>query len=275
VQTPPGVSEESLVARIERISVRGALKLAGWTLSGTLGCLGIALLYNWLSFRHMGEEALRQSLISATVLPIILAGPLFCYLTLKMRELAIANHRLHRLASTDALTACLNRGAFSAIVGEWLDTEPADTERTCALLVVDADHFKNINDNHGHDQGDEALKIIAAAIRSAVRDGDLVGRLGGEEFGVFLPGASEVSARAVAERIRISVSKSEFKPRDRRCTISVSVGCATLERPSDFSELFRVADERLYMAKRAGRNRVVAAHISENAAETARVLALH
>ena len=103
------------MARIGRISVRGALKLAGWTLSGTLGCLAISLFYNWLSFRHMGGEALRQSLISATVLPIILAGPLFCYLTLKMRELAIANHRLHRLASTDALTACLNRGAFSAI----------------------------------------------------------------------------------------------------------------------------------------------------------------
>lgn len=259
----------------EKISVRGALKLAGWTLSGTLGCLAISLFYNWLSFRHLGEEALRQSLISATVLPIILAGPLFSYLTLKMRELAIANHRLHRVASTDALTACLNRGAFSAVVGQWLDAKPAETARTCALLVVDADHFKDINDRHGHDQGDEALKIIAAAIRSAVRDDDLVGRLGGEEFGVFLPGASELSARAVAERIRISVSRSDFRPRERRCSISVSVGCATLDRPTGFSELFRIADERLYMAKRAGRNRVVAAHIAEPAPEPAAAGALH
>lgn len=263
------------MARIGSISLRGALKLAGWTVFGTLGCMLISLTFNWYTSRHLGLAAQRQSLISATVLPIVLAGPLFFYLTLKLRELAIANHRLHRLASTDALTACLNRGAFSAIVGDWLEAGSADTARTCALLVVDADHFKAINDDHGHDQGDEALKIIAAAIRSAVRDGDLVGRLGGEEFGVFLPGASEVSARAVAERIRISVSQSEFRPRDCRCSISVSVGCAIPDRPIGFSELFRIADERLYMAKRAGRNRVVAAHISENGTEIPKVRALH
>jgi diguanylate cyclase len=263
------------MARIGKISVRGALKLAGWTVFGTLGCIVIALIFNWYTTRHLGEAALRQSMVSAIVVPIILAGPLFFYLTLNLRKLAIANHKLRELASTDTLTACLNRGAFSTIVDGWLDAEKADPALAGALLVIDADNFKDINDRHGHDQGDEALRIIANAIRSAVRGGDLVGRMGGEEFGVFLPGASEISARAVAERIRTAVCRSDFRPRGRACPLSVSVGCASFDRPVGFSELFRTADERLYMAKRAGRNRVIAAHISGKATDVARARALH
>jgi diguanylate cyclase (GGDEF)-like protein len=247
------------------MSLRGMVKLASWTFFGTLGCLGISLLYNWMMFRDLGDEALRQGLISATVLPVILAGPLFFYLTKKLRELAIANHKLALLAATDSLTACLNRGAFSARVDGWLAaSDEAGTSASGALLVIDADHFKKINDTHGHDMGDEALKIIANAIQSSVRSGDLVGRLGGEEFGVFLPGASPESAQDVAERVRRSVDSTAFQPAGKRVPLSVSVGCATFVKPVDFSELFRTADERLYCAKNTGRNRVLSAHIAHN-----------
>ncbi len=131
-----------------------------------------------------------------------------------------------------------------------------EAEGAGALLVIDADHFKAINDRFGHGQGDEALRIISRAIRNSVRGGDLVGRLGGEEFGVFLPGANEMNAADVAERIRRAIADAAFLPNGARCPLSVSVGGAVYEVRIDFSDLFRVADQRLYEAKEAGRNRV-------------------
>ena len=242
-------------ASIRKISLRGWLKLASWTFFGTLGCLAVSLTFNWLAFRHMSPQALRQGLISAIVLPVILAGPLFFYLTLKLRELAIVNHMLNDLASVDGLTGCLNRRAFMALVEHRLDGPPKRLAKG-ALLVIDADHFKSINDRYGHDRGDEALQLIARSIRSVLRSDDRVGRLGGEEFGVFLSHASLGDAAEVAERIRTSVGNASFEPGDKRHPLSVSVGCAAFAQPIGFRELFRLADESLYAAKHRGRNRV-------------------
>ncbi|MBO6717396.1 MAG: GGDEF domain-containing protein [Rhizobiaceae bacterium] len=262
-------------AKRKRISLSGKLKIAGWTFLGTFGCTAVSVIYTWIALRDLGGEALRQSLISAVVLPIILAGPLFLYITTKRRELEIANLKLAMLAATDSLTACLNRRAFSARVDGWL-AAPAQTDApvTGALLVVDADHFKKINDNHGHDIGDEALKAIANAIQASVRSGDFVGRLGGEEFGVFLPGATPEGAREIAECVRRGVGSTIFHPKGELVRLSVSVGCATFVKPADFSVLFRIADERLYRAKNEGRNRVLTAHLSDRETPTL-VPALH
>ncbi len=226
------------------------LKLASWTFFGTLSCLAISLPYNYFSFRHMGPEALRQGLISATVLPIVLAVPFFTLLTLKLRELAIANHKLNDLASIDALTGCLNRRAFTAGVERALGRDGG------ALLAIDADRFKSVNDRFGHEAGDEALRLLAGAIRASVRDSDLVARLGGEEFGVFLGRAPQARALEVAERIRSAVASAPFSPNGTRHPLSVSIGCAIAEEGADFAKLFRAADECLYTAKRNGRNRI-------------------
>jgi diguanylate cyclase len=238
-----------------KLSRRSFVKLAGWTFFGTLGCLVVSLLYNYLSFRTMSSEALRQGMISATVLPIVLAGPLFCFLTMKLRELAIVNHKLNDLASIDAMTRCLNRRAFTAGVERLLDARTQD-DAGGALLVIDADRFKLVNDLHGHDAGDEALRLVADAIRSAVRDSDLVGRLGGEEFGVFLWRTPQQRALEVAERIRAAVANAEFRPKGARHHLSVSIGCAVATGGVDFDALFRAADLSLYEAKRNGRNRI-------------------
>ena len=239
------------------ISSRGRWKLARWTVCGTLGCLAISLPFNYLAFRGLGADAMRQGLISATILPVILAGPLFYYLTLKLRELKIVNQKLEVVASTDRLTACLNRGAFADRAEASLGMPDARTKKPGgALLVIDADNFKSINDSHGHVEGDQALRMIAASIRGSVRSTDLVGRLGGEEFGVDLPGATVENAADIAERIRIAVTAVPFRPRGRPHALSVSVGGAVFESPIGFSELFRIADRRLYDAKASGRNRV-------------------
>lgn len=250
------------------ISPRGWRMLTRWTVLGTLGCSAIAVITNFLIFRDLGPEAVERAIWSAILIPIIEAGPLFFYLTLKLRELAVANHKLNEVASTDFLTDCLTRGAFSSQVDAWLAGDANEARRgKGGFLVVDADHFKTINDRFGHDQGDEALRIIAGSIRSVLRSGDVVGRLGGEEFGVFLPGASPQNAAEIAERIRRAIQNASFAPNGRKCKLSVSVGGATFDDHIPFSDLFRIADQRLYDAKNAGRNRIKLTHVPPLAAD--------
>lgn len=231
-----------------------------WTVFGTLACVVVALTFNALLFHDLAPEALQRALLSATILPIALGVPLFFYLSMRMRGLAITNRRLGLVARTDSLTACLNRGAFTAKV----DAQLSEGAREAgALLMIDADNFKLINDVYGHHMGDEALMIIARSIRSGLRAGDLVGRMGGEEFGVFLPDVDQAGAEIMAERLRRAVSTASFIPNDRAHGLTVSIGGAVFSGKTSFAELFRVADQRLYGAKRAGRNRSIVVHLAD------------
>jgi diguanylate cyclase len=229
-----------------------------WTILGTLGCVVVAVAFNALMFADMGPEAQRRSLISAVLLPIVMGVPLFFFFSMRVRGLARTNFRLGQVARTDSLTACLNRGAFTAKVSALLTQQQA--RAAGALLMIDADNFKSINDMFGHEAGDEALTIIARSIRAVLRGCDLVGRMGGEEFGVFLPGADEQATTAIAERIRRSVDQAEFMPGGIQRPLSVSIGGAVFIGKTSFSELFRIADQRLYGAKQAGRNRAAIVH---------------
>ncbi|WEK04897.1 MAG: GGDEF domain-containing protein [Candidatus Devosia phytovorans] len=230
-----------------------------WTLFGTVTCLIVCLAFNTALFIDLGGQALQRALVAATILPIILAVPFFIYTGLRMRGLTRSNLRLGLVARTDSLTACLNRGAFTAKVGTMLSRRNRG-----ALLMIDADNFKSINDVYGHDAGDEALTIIARAIRATLRSGDLVGRMGGEEFGVYLPEVDQRSAELIAERIRRAVNQARFMPTGEQRPLSVSVGAVVFDRPASFSELFRIADQRLYGAKKSGRNRVTMAHLNDH-----------
>jgi len=226
------------------------------TVLGTLLCIGVAFAFDSYDFKT-GEWRLGNRPINNVVIPLVLAGPFFYLLLSRVRQLAIAQHELMNVASTDALTSCLNRRAFTAMIEAYLDrVERAHVEAQGALLIVDVDHFKRINDSFGHDHGDEALQLVARTIRESVRDIDLVGRMGGEEFGVFLPGADPNRSATIAERIRAAIQAVVFSPKGKRHPISASVGGATFNHRSDFSRLYRLADERLYAAKRQGRNRI-------------------
>ena len=233
-----------------------------WTLFGSLACVIFSVSFNALFFEDLGAAALQRSLISATVLPLLLGVPLFFYMSMRLRGLAITNRRLGMVARTDSLTACLNRGAFTSKVTMLLAQRPAGAGG--AMLMIDADNFKAINDLFGHDAGDEALAIIARSIRAVLRAGDLVGRMGGEEFGVYLPNVDQHSAELIAERIRRSVNLAIFAPDGRQRTLSVSIGGAVFEGPASFSNLFRIADQRLYGSKQAGRNRVTVVHVADH-----------
>jgi diguanylate cyclase len=193
-----------------------------------------------------------QGLMVAIIMPIALGTPMTFVLLLKHEQLRQANDQLERLATIDWLTACLNRGAFTRIVQRRLAGEGAGSEG--ALFIIDADDFKAVNDGFGHHHGDEALQLIADAIRKAVRSSDVVGRLGGEEFGVFLADADRATADRVAEQIRFSIAAIQFLPNNKPCPLSVSIGGATYARRAEFADLYRLADLHLYQAKNAGRD---------------------
>jgi diguanylate cyclase (GGDEF)-like protein len=238
------------------------LSATGWgrivllTVLGTLCCIAGTFILDSYSF---ATNSWRWGVdpVNDVVIPLVIAPPFFLYLLSKLRELAIAHRELMVVASTDPLTSCLNRRAFTAMVDRYLDRiEERQSERRGALLVIDVDHFKTINDRFGHDRGDQALMAVASTIRSSLREPDVFGRIGGEEFSVFLPSASPESADRVAERIRANICAAEINLDGEDCRLSVSIGGVTFDRDTSFSELYRYADQRLYAAKRGGRNRV-------------------
>jgi len=159
------------------------------------------------------------------------------------------------LASTDELTGIANRRAFL----RHLDREiEGSTEFGWPLAVAmfDVDHFKAVNDSYGHAVGDRVLQLIAERASAVVRSGDLVGRLGGEEFGILMPGATAEDAAIVAERLRQAMETPRAGEEAGLPTVTVSVGIAAREGQADAAALLAVADAALYAAKDAGRNRV-------------------
>ncbi|AEQ51644.1 GGDEF domain-containing protein [Pelagibacterium halotolerans] len=237
--------------------LKGWMQIAAWTVCGPLFCVLVALGYNIVTFASFPGEIQVRAAFAAIAVPLGLATPFFFYFSIKLRELALANSQLSRLAATDGLTKCLNRTAFTALVEARLEAlVPQGDQVHGALLIIDADNFKQINDRFGHHNGDIALTLISRAIRSSVRAGDNVGRLGGEEFGVFLPVVDRYGAEIVAERLRRAVEKLAFVADGNRHQLSVSVGGVVFDRRTGFEDLFKLADAQLYAAKSEGRNTV-------------------
>ena len=164
------------------------------------------------------------------------------------------------MAVLDPLTALHNRRYLS----NHLDTlfeESADRGRALSVLLIDVDHFKSINDTHGHDAGDDVLRELALRLRRNIRGIDLACRLGGEEFVVVMPDTSLDSAYLVGERLRQCIAAAPFivGAHDRPVNVTASMGVAALEYETDTPDLImKRADQALYCAKRDGRNRVVA-----------------
>lgn len=175
-------------------------------------------------------------------------------------ELTQANQRLHAMANTDSLTGVGNRRWFEAQGRREIERAFRQKEPLC-LLIFDVDHFKRINDTHGHDVGDQVLRFISAQMQDGLRGVDLLARLGGEEFIVMLPSTALTEARQVAERLRAHLERTEVQigaGQSVRVTVSAGasqLGCAAL----DLDGLLKDADDALYRAKRAGRNQVCVA----------------
>lgn len=212
--------------------------------------ISVAVSYVILDIFSQGIDA--TGVTAAIVAPIVLGGPSMFFTAFKNRQLQLAYDRLEASASLDSLTGCLHHGAFVQAVSAALKR----SDGASALLVADADHFKAINDTFGHANGDTALKLIVASIRASVEETAIIGRLGGEEFGIFLPDATIDIAERTAEAVRQAVERTRFEAGEQSCGLSVSIGGAVAADRAGFGEMFRLADERLYKVKQSGRNGV-------------------
>jgi diguanylate cyclase (GGDEF)-like protein len=249
------------------------MKRAGFrTLQGIALAIGAPL--GWLSIQAMEGTAVREALADDLGLYLyMLVGTAAAFglfgLLLGDREarLLASNRRLEDLAVTDGLTGLRNARYFHTRLAE----EHAETERTgrpLAVVVLDLDHFKRVNDRYGHPVGDDVLVNAARAIASVTRHGETAARVGGEEFALLLPDDTGRGAAEVAERVRRAIEESETPLPDQkseRVRITASAGVASTAELAGASvqELFRAADEALYRAKREGRNRTVVAGTAE------------
>jgi diguanylate cyclase (GGDEF)-like protein len=213
-------------------------------------------------------------------LPLFVRGEMIGFLTLDSRQphayreaetnlawafahqasIAIDNARLfkqvHHLAITDPLTGIFNRRHFFELAS--VEFERASRySQPLSLLMWDIDHFKTVNDTHGHRIGDQVLRMVAERGRQNLREGDLLGRYGGEEFVALLNGADRESARIIGERVRIAIEREPYLVEGGDVSISISVGVADLDDCQSLEVMLDRADQALYQAKRSGRNRVL------------------
>jgi diguanylate cyclase (GGDEF)-like protein len=178
-------------------------------------------------------------------------------------ELLMAREALRQQATHDGLTGLLNRSSVMEILHKELARAQRD-HSPLSLLLVDLDHFKQINDEHGHLVGDAVLREASARMKSAIRRYDAIGRYGGEEFLVVLPGCDAAGGTAQAERLRLALAARPFSINGEAISVTCSIGC-TLHKDSSADSLIREADEALYRAKQRGRNRVEPSECELNA----------
>lgn len=172
-------------------------------------------------------------------------------------ELEQANTKLNLLNKIDNLTQLLNRGAWD----EALNSEFERFQRyghDCTLMMLDIDNFKVVNDQYGHQTGDQVIRHLADAMRACLRHTDHLGRYGGEEFAVILPETNLDAAHLIAERLRVGIAEAELRSVNSSFKYTISIGIAPLhEQTENVQDWLRQADDALYGAKHAGRNQVV------------------
>lgn len=175
-----------------------------------------------------------------------------------------SNRRLQRLATEDELTGLANRRLFNLLVKEELVLQQRHG-RPPSLILLDIDHFKEINDRYGHLTGDEILKMLAEVLKSAVRTSDLVSRWGGEEFAILLRHSSHHKAAEVAENLRQKVAETPFTVGAIPITLTISLGISEFDHAGEtaLEEAYQRADHALYQAKNNGRNQVQTTYLNQ------------
>jgi diguanylate cyclase (GGDEF)-like protein len=171
-------------------------------------------------------------------------------------ELMAANKMLSKIAITDGLTELYNRRHFDEILSKEIKRYARKKYSSLTLMMADIDHFKRLNDKHGHLVGDEVLREVATLLREGVRATDMIARYGGEEFAIVLPDTPLDGAEHTAEKIRMKVAEKEFPGQNGPVHITISIGVTAFTTGSA-EDFVRAADSALYEAKRGGRNRVV------------------
>jgi diguanylate cyclase (GGDEF)-like protein len=201
----------------------------------------------------------RRRLLMLAALTLALVAGLALRLARPLMRLFGEASRLRRQARTDALTGLLNRRAFDDRLGRELETA-GSLGYEVTLVMCDLDRFKHVNDTYGHPTGDEVLRTVARIVAESVRERDIAARYGGEELVLVLPGTPLIGGRRLSERIRRSLEEAEIVTADGETIgVTASFGAASFPTHSSPERLLAAADQALYEAKRAGRNRVITA----------------
>jgi diguanylate cyclase (GGDEF)-like protein len=217
-----------------------------------IGC-AIAILLTLLGYALDPPTDVWDGVTNRAFSIIVLLGTATCLTKLSQYE-----RRLLIQSMTDPLTGLLNRRSFLDLSGKEA-TRAHRHGSPFSVLMLDIDHFKKINDSHGHPVGDQAIKALAAVCGKALRPHDILARYGGEEFVLTLPQTSADGARIVAERIREAVEAVTVPSDNGEVRFTVSIGVATYGTGEPFDHVVERADQALYVSKQSGRNRVTVA----------------
>ena len=200
----------------------------------------------YMAFLHFDKDLALRIVATLTLISAFTA--------VSIRQINKQQLELHRLAITDPLTGLYNRNTLSYVLDHLIDNHHKLAE-PCHLMTLDVDHFKKVNDQHGHDQGDMALLKVAHCINKLVDNKGVVYRYGGEEFMVVLENMSWQNAKKLADEIRVAVTDVELI---RGYKSTISVGLSRLKPKMTRLEWIKESDRNLYLAKQEGRNQVVA-----------------
>lgn len=174
-----------------------------------------------------------------------------------LAQLTMEEMELRHQATTDGLTGAMSRRAFNE-AGRRLHTHAMRQGQQLATIVLDIDHFKKVNDTHGHPAGDHVLKTVAQLCRKHLRESDLFGRIGGEEFAIVLPETNQVNAAALGEKLRAAIQALDIRFKQTQIAVTSSFGVAGLNLSAlDLETMISQADTALYQAKSRGRNKVI------------------
>lgn len=236
------------------VGVGGGRLLLRGVLVQTVVCGLVIVVFGFHPIPDTDPQELLASLPLAMLYPLAVAG-LANRLNRRVHQ---QNRLLAHIGRMDGLSELLNRAHWEEAVAGTLENRRMDG-RPASLLMIDIDHFKQINDYYGHVVGDDVIGRVGAIIRRSMREGDIAGRYGGDEFGVVLNGVNATMAAQIAERIRASVHAATFEQaEDLRCTLSIGIAQADAN-VLHAREWIRRADAALYEAKTQGRNRLASA----------------
>lgn len=218
-----------------------------------LAAIILAELVTVLSTGHLDNAQRDRALLTAFYAPLLIAPPIIAYTTRQSWRIHRLMKQLDAAAHLDELTGLANRRAFMRDAGACLDGH----ERSNGLLgiaLIDIDHFKRINDQHGHEAGDAALAHIAQTMEASLPEGVLLARLGGEEFALLAPAGTLAELRDICETLRQDVATQLLRQSGSVITATVSLGLAVIRPGDTVSSGLSRADSALYKAKAAGRN---------------------
>lgn len=208
----------------------------------------------WYLFVEQNEDEALSG-IRQTLMLNLLISFLVTLVVIFLTHLAISRYqaKLEAMASTDKLTGLLNRQAF-AMIAERVMARQRRSATPLSLLLLDVDHFKRINDTHGHRVGDQVLSNLARLLQANLRESDTTVRWGGEEFLILLQECDLVEAGRVAEKLRLGIAAAQLSPEAEGLAVSISIGVALVEQDETLEQAIGRADVALYNAKGAGRN---------------------